>query len=150
MGIDVDKKINNTVTELLRLVNNITSSSREGRSYGNVRLPAEIIFDQMTSCTESEFVVALKIIKKRFRSFYNRIDIPKQWDGSSRDFYPEAFKDDNKVRCKVNSNDLTANMFFKLPNDEIRAWRFGDNVYVPSDHEKTIECLANKKLLLLN
>lgn len=143
----IQRDIKNATT-IVNIVANSSNKSREGTKFSRTILPAKIVFDKL-NCSEIEFVRALKIVKRQFKSVYERITIPKCWDGSSHRFFPEAYESEDKIFCTVNSDDLTANMFYELPSDQIRMWKVNDKVYVPLNHPETIKCLDSKKLLMI-
>jgi len=144
----VQEVVMQNIKKILGFVASASSTSREGVEYGKKNIPAAVILQQI-GCDELTFVRALYQIKNEFKSTYKCLNIPKCWDGHSSLYFPDAYDTEERICCKVNSNDLIVNEFFELPDAKIRKWKIGDIVYVPMNHPKTIECLINKKLLII-
>lgn len=145
MGESETKKNVQNAKKIIGLVATSSSISREGCRFGRNVLPAEVILEK-SKCSEIEFVKALALVKQSYKSAYDRLKIPRCWDGASHRFFPEAYKENDRILCRVKCDDLMASQFYDLPSEDDRKWKNNAVVYVPSTHPQTIQCLKENKL----
>lgn len=137
---------------ILRILLNESAISREGFSNTDSRVPAELIFaklckDKDVQCSVIMFVKILNCIKEKYPKAYKKIDIPKQWNGKSHIFFPEAYPSADRLLCLVKKR-VQAQLIYPEIDDD-RYWNLDERVWVPMDHPLVITWLETKWLEML-
>lgn len=131
-------------------------TNRLAVSVGDVRrkkmkVSASAVFDYINTlmpCNEQTFVKALNFIRQRYPIKYDRLDIPKKWNGGSRIAIPEAYRSSDKMLCKVKTQCSPKDVYDNV--DQTRLWRPGDFVWVPRESEKVMTMIANDVLEIVD
>jgi hypothetical protein len=92
----------------VQLLNRIISVTSFGPGGGSIafRPLAEWFFEDLSEggrgeVTEEDFVIALSYIREHHHDFYERIKIPRKWDGGAHLEFPHLFIEGETVRVRA-------------------------------------------------
>lgn len=97
---EFSEQISRLGIQLLNRVISVTASRPTASGTLNYKPLAKWFYGTL-DCSEEDFVLALAYLRENHLDFYNKINIPRKWDGGAHLEFPELFMDDEFVELKA-------------------------------------------------